>query len=144
MRAYSPDYVIFMRSTGCAILKNHIKWFLVWSVSHIWSQDIIILIFYRHSGTKGKTDMIKLDKWGNDFERGDVDEYSVEAMDVGEILMVHLHNDQGGWWYKNPDWFVNKIAVISSSQDEPFEFPCYRWVLSDLVVFEGRGMFLYL
>ena len=112
--------------------------------SHIWSQDIIILIFYRYSGTKGKTDMIKLDKWGNDFERGDVDEYSVEAMDVGEILMVHLHNDQGGWWYKNPDWFVNKIGVISSSQDEPFEFPCYRWVLSDLVVFEGRGMFLYL
>ena len=82
---------------------------------------------------------MKLDNWGNDFERGEVDEYMVEAMDVGKVLMVHLHNDQGGWWYKNADWFVNKIAVISSTQDEPFEFPCYRWVLSDLVVFEGRG-----
>ncbi|XP_022800953.1 allene oxide synthase-lipoxygenase protein-like [Stylophora pistillata] len=91
------------------------------------------------TGTKGKTDFIKLDNWGNDFERGDVDEYSVEAIDVGEVLMVHLHNDRGGWWYKNPDWFVNKIAVISSTQDDPFEFPCYRWVLSDLVVFEGRA-----
>lgn len=92
-------------------------------------------------GTKGKTDMIKLDNWGNDFERGDVDDYSVEAMDVGEILVVHLHNDGGGWWYKNPDWFVNKISIISSKQvqDDPFEFPCYRWVMSDLVVFEGKG-----
>ena len=46
---------------------------------------------------------MKLDNWGNDFERGDVDEYMVEAMDVGKVLMVHLHNDQGGWWYKNAD-----------------------------------------
>lgn len=93
------------------------------------------------TGTKGKTDMIKLDNWGNDFERGDVDDYSVEAMDVGEILIVHLHNDGGGWWHKNPDWFVNKISIISSKQvqDDPFEFPCYRWVMSDLVVFEGKA-----
>lgn len=92
-------------------------------------------------GTKGKTDMIKLDNWGNDFEKGDADEYSVEAMDVGKVLMVQLHNDRGGWWYKNPDWFVNKIAVLSSTQDyEPFEFPCHRWVLSDLMVFEGKAI----
>ncbi|KAM7441211.1 Arachidonate 5-lipoxygenase [Porites harrisoni] len=91
-------------------------------------------------GTKGKTDMINLDNWGNDFERGDVNEYSVEAMDVGEALMIHLHNNGGGWWYKNPDWFVNRISVISSSQQNPFEFPCYRWVLSDLVVFEGKAI----
>ena len=85
--------------------------------------------------------MIKLDNWGNDFEKGDADEYSVEAMDVGKVLMVQLHNDRGGWWYKNPDWFVNKIAVLSSTQDyEPFEFPCHRWVLSDLMVFEGKGI----
>ena len=83
--------------------------------------------------------MINLDNWGNDFERGDVNEYSVEAMDVGEVLMIHLHNSGGGWLYKNPDWFVNRISVISSSQQNPFEFPCYRWVLSDLVVFEGKG-----
>ncbi|KAM7441207.1 arachidonate 5-lipoxygenase [Porites harrisoni] len=92
------------------------------------------------TGTKGKTKMIKLDNWGNDFEKGDVDEYSVEAMDVGEVLMVHLHNSGGGWWHKNPDWFVNRISVISSSQEDPFEFPCYRWVLSDLVVFEGKAI----
>lgn len=93
-------------------------------------------------GTKGKTDMFKLDSWGNDFERGDTDEYSIEAMDVGEILMIHLRNDGRGWWFKNPDWFVNKISVISSTQDDPFEFPCYRWVLSEMVVFVGKGIFV--
>lgn len=93
----------------------------------------------RNKGTKGKTDLIKLDNCGNDFERGDVDEHSVEAMDVGKVLMVQLHNDRGGWWYKKPDWFVNKISVKSSSQEDPFEFLCYRWVLADLVVFGGKG-----
>ena len=93
----------------------------------------------RNKGTKGKTDLIKLDNWGNDFEAGDVDEYSIVAMDVGKVLMIQLRNDRGGWWYKNPDWLVNKISVLSSSQEDPFEFPCYRWVLSDLVIFEGKG-----
>lgn len=92
-----------------------------------------------NKGTKGKTDLIKLDNWGNDFERGDVDEYSIEAMDVGKVLMIQLHNDGGGWWHKNPDWFVNRISVLSSSQEDPFVFPCYRWVLRDLSVFEGKG-----
>ncbi|KAJ7376326.1 Arachidonate 5-lipoxygenase [Desmophyllum pertusum] len=81
-----------------------------------------------------------LDTWGNDFEAGEADEYSIEAMDVGKVLMIHLHNDRGGWWYKNPDWFVNRISVLSSTQDDPFEFPCYRWVLSDLDVFEGKAI----
>ena len=97
------------------------------------------LLYLLNKGTKGKTDLIKLDNWGNDFERGDVDEYSIEAMDVGEVLMIQLHNDGGGWWHKNPDWFVNRISVLSSSQEDPFVFPCYRWVLTDLSVFEGKG-----
>ena len=110
---------------------------LNWDYFPIFSRHLLNV--FLNTGTKGKTKMIKLDNWGNDFEKGDVDEYSVEAMDVGEVLMVHLHNSGGGWWHKNPDWFVNRISVISSSQEDPFEFPCYRWVLSDLVVFEGKG-----
>ena len=57
-------------------------------------------------------------------------------MDVGEVLMVHLYNDGSGWF---SDWFVNKITITSSKQEETFVFPCYRWVVDDMVVFQGKG-----
>ena len=57
-------------------------------------------------------------------------------MDVGEVLMVHLYNDGSGWF---SDWFVNKITITSSKQEETFDFPCYRWVVDDMVVFQGKG-----
>ena len=65
--------------------------------------------------------------------------YSVEAMDVGKVLIIYLHNDRNGCLFKGPDWFISKISVQSSSHKDPFEFPCYCWVPSDLVVFQGKG-----
>ena len=65
----------------------------------------------------------------------------MEAMDVGEVLMIHLYNDGSHSWYKNSDWFVNKITVTSSKQPIAFEFPCYRWVVSDMTVIQGKGQY---
>ena len=93
-------------------------------------------------GTKGKTEKIRLNSWSNDFKEGHANRFTVKAMDVGEVLMIHLHNDGSGGWYKNPDWFVNKVVVINLTSEEPFEFPCYRWVVSDMVVFQGKGIIL--
>lgn len=90
-------------------------------------------------GTRGKTERLCLKSWSNDFEAGHTDEYAVEAMDVGEVLMIHLYNDGAHSWYKNPDWFVNKITLTSSKQPIAFEFPCYRWVVSDMTVIQGKG-----
>lgn len=62
----------------------------------------------------------------------------MQAMDVGEVLMIQLHNDGSGW-LTNSDWFVNKIVVTSSTEERAFQFPCYRWVVSDMVIFQGKG-----
>ncbi|CAB3985700.1 allene oxide synthase-lipoxygenase -like [Paramuricea clavata] len=59
-------------------------------------------------------------------------------MDVGEVLVINLFNN--GPLYKDPDWFVNKITVISSKQEESFEFPCYRWLISKMVAFQGKAL----
>ena len=100
----------------------------------------ILLHIWKHvSGTKGKTEKIRLGSWRNDFEAGHTNEYMIQAMDVGEVLMIQLHNNSSGW-LKNPDWFVNKIFVASSTQERAFQFPCYRWVVSDVVVFQGQGI----
>jgi len=59
-------------------------------------------------------------------------------MDVGEVLMINLRNDGGGWCHKNSDWFINKIHVTSSSERGSFDFPYYGWVSSGVTVIQ-RG-----
>nr|ABW76418.1 allene oxide synthase/8R-lipoxygenase fusion protein [Gersemia fruticosa] len=97
-------------------------------------------ITIRITGTKGRTDYQKLDKWfNNDFERGTKDSYQVEGFDVGDIQLIELHSDQGGYWSGDPDWYVNRVTIISSSQDRIYSFPCYRWILKDIVLFPGEA-----
>ena len=79
-----------------------------------------------------------MDKWlHNDFEAGQEDTYILDAEDVGELLLIKLHNDQGGLF---ADWFVERV-MITCSQDPQrlYEFPCGRWVQSESIFYEGKG-----
>ena len=93
-------------------------------------------------GTQGKTGMINLSSWRNDFESGHKDKYVVQAMDVGEVVIISLHIDEC-FGISNPGWFVDKILVTSSTQEKAFLFPCYRWIQSDMVVCQGKGTLAY-
>ena len=94
--------------------------------------------FVSDAGTKGKTDLISLDC--HRTSKGEkTDKYSFEAMDVGEVLMINLHSDACSWFFKNPDWFVNRISVISSTEKDSFEFPCHQWVFPDVAVIQRGG-----
>ena len=68
------------------------------------------LIYF--TGLKGRTDYLKLDKWfHNDFEAGSKEQYTVQGFDVGDIQLIELHSDGGGYWSGDPDWFVNKVNI---------------------------------
>ena len=86
--------------------------------------------------------MINLSSWRNDFESGHKDKYVVQAMDVGEVVIISLHIDEC-FGISNPDWFVDKILVTSSTQEKAFLFPCYRWIQSDMIVCQGKGTLAY-
>ena len=58
---------------------------------------------------------------------------------MGEVLILQIHNDESRW-IKNPDWFLERIVVKSSTQARTFLFPCYRWIESNMVVFQGKGI----
>nr|AHK60922.1 allene oxide synthase/8R-lipoxygenase fusion protein a [Capnella imbricata] len=97
-------------------------------------------ITIRITGAKGRTDFLALDKWfHNDFEAGSKEQYHVEAFDVGDIQLIELHSDGGGYWSGDLDWFVNKVVILSSSQDRVYSFPCFRWVIKDMVLFPGEA-----
>ena len=87
-----------------------------------------------------ETSEFSLDKFfHNDFERGDTDTYNVSGDDVGDIVMITLKNS--GFGFKS-DWYIAKVIVEKETEfgNKRFEFPCYRWVVRDLVVFEGKAL----
>ena len=77
----------------------------------------------------------------NDFERGETDTYNVNGEDVGEVVMLTLNNNREGF---GCDWYIAKITVEKElpGGSEKYFFPCYRWVVSQLVVYEGKGTLL--
>ncbi|CAH3165667.1 unnamed protein product [Porites evermanni] len=88
-------------------------------------------------GTEGETDPKKLDKWfHNDFEAGQKDEYRVKAKDIGEPLLVTLKQDGSGLY---SDWFVDRVTIKVKGDDTIYDFPCNRWVQSEIIVFEGTA-----
>lgn len=98
-------------------------------------------LYYLNSlGTNGRTKPLLMDKWfHNDFEAGTQDTYTLEAEDVGELLMIKLDNDQNGLF---SDWFVEKVLITCSQNPQRlYEFPCHRWVQSESVFFEGKGTY---
>ena len=69
-------------------------------------------------GEKGRTDYLQLDKWfHNDFEAGSKEQYTVQGFDVGDIHLIELHSDGGGYWSGDPDWYVNKVSDIKMMID---------------------------
>jgi len=88
-------------------------------------------------GTNGETDPLTLDKWfHNDFEAGQTDEYRVTAKAVGEVLMITLKNN-GSMLYS--DWFVERVTIKDTGKNVTYDFPCCRWVQTEVTIFEGKG-----
>nr|XP_058954727.1 allene oxide synthase-lipoxygenase protein-like [Pocillopora verrucosa]XP_058954728.1 allene oxide synthase-lipoxygenase protein-like [Pocillopora verrucosa] len=91
------------------------------------------------TGSRGRTRPLLMDKWlHDDFKAGQDDTYILAAEDVGDLLMIKLHNDQGGLY---SDWFVEKIMITCSQNPQKlYEFPCFRWVQSESIFFTGKAL----
>ncbi|XP_028416879.1 allene oxide synthase-lipoxygenase protein-like [Dendronephthya gigantea] len=74
----------------------------------------------------------------NNFKKGETNTYDVEGDDVGDIAMISLSKHD--LLLKN-DWYMAKI-VIEKANDESskYTFPCYRWIIKHMVVFEGKAI----
>uniref|UniRef100_A0A7N8XV07 Lipoxygenase homology domains 1b n=1 Tax=Mastacembelus armatus TaxID=205130 RepID=A0A7N8XV07_9TELE len=63
----------------------------------------------------------------NKFEKGNLDEFIIEAVAIGQIRRVRIgHNGKGG----GCGWFLDKVIVREEGQAEAqaVEFPCNRWL----------------
>jgi hypothetical protein len=96
-------------------------------------------------GETGSTGRYKLESAGNNFERGRVDQFGIEAFDVGELTKITIGHDGTGF---GSGWFLDNVVVRDqTARNKEYKFQCGRWLdkVSDIqfkeVTFET---FIYL
>uniref|UniRef100_A0A7S3VHN2 PLAT domain-containing protein n=1 Tax=Dunaliella tertiolecta TaxID=3047 RepID=A0A7S3VHN2_DUNTE len=76
-------------------------------------------------GEKGNTGERKLDSSANDFERGKVDTFFVEAVDVGYMHKLTMSHDNSGF---GSSWHLAKVEVVNMVTGERAVFPYNNWL----------------
>ncbi|GFR78063.1 lipoxygenase homology domain-containing protein 1 [Elysia marginata] len=79
-------------------------------------------------GDKGKTDDILLTNKGDSFEKGNMDTFRFNSVDVGKPYKLRVWHDNEGSF---AGWHLDKIELESLEGKERFTFPCDRWLAED-------------
>uniref|UniRef100_A0A671XMC4 Lipoxygenase homology PLAT domains 1 n=1 Tax=Sparus aurata TaxID=8175 RepID=A0A671XMC4_SPAAU len=78
-------------------------------------------------GTKDDTGIINLKAsktHRNKFERGMIDEFTVEAVDIGPLKKLRIGHDNCG----SAGWFLDWVEIDAPSLGQKLRFPCGRWL----------------
>ncbi|XP_021569028.1 lipoxygenase homology domain-containing protein 1 [Carlito syrichta] len=85
-------------------------------------------VFITLFGTQDNTGvtLLKSSKTNSDkFERGSIEVFTVETLDLGDLWKVRIGHDNTG---KAPGWFVDWVEVDAPSLGKCMVFPCGRWL----------------
>uniref|UniRef100_A0A8D0H9K4 Lipoxygenase homology PLAT domains 1 n=1 Tax=Sphenodon punctatus TaxID=8508 RepID=A0A8D0H9K4_SPHPU len=61
----------------------------------------------------------------NKFEKGQVDIFTVKAINLGVLKKLRIRHDNTG---SNPSWFLEIVEIIDRKEDITYYFPCQRWL----------------
>lgn len=59
------------------------------------------------------------------FEKGQVDKFQLECLELGELTKVHIEHDNSGF---RPGWFLDKVEVANLGTNTTVLFPCGKWL----------------
>ncbi|KAH9519113.1 Lipoxygenase y domain-containing protein 1 [Bulinus truncatus] len=79
-------------------------------------------------GDKGKSDDIKLDNKGDNFEQGKTDTFRFSTPELGKLYKIRVWHDNAGAF---AGWHLEKIELQSLESKEKFTFNCNRWLAED-------------
>ncbi|OPJ86950.1 lipoxygenase-like proteiny domain-containing protein 1 [Patagioenas fasciata monilis] len=85
-------------------------------------------VFITLYGSKDDTGIVslkasKINK--NKFERGKVDEFTVESVDIGDLKKIKIGHDNKG---NSTGWFLEWVEIDAPSLGRCLKFPCGRWL----------------
>uniref|UniRef100_A0A803U0L0 Lipoxygenase homology PLAT domains 1 n=1 Tax=Anolis carolinensis TaxID=28377 RepID=A0A803U0L0_ANOCA len=84
----------------------------------------VYLSIYGERGDTGERHL-KRSNHLNKFEKAQVDKFSVPAIELGELTKVRIRQDNTG---SNPAWFLERIVIIDTKEENIYYFPCQRWL----------------
>ncbi|XP_064032385.1 lipoxygenase homology domain-containing protein 1 [Pogoniulus pusillus] len=61
----------------------------------------------------------------NKFEKGQVDVFTIKAIDLGELKKLRIGHDNTG---TSPSWFLERVEIIDLKESTTYYFPCQRWL----------------
>nr|XP_016847207.1 PREDICTED: lipoxygenase homology domain-containing protein 1-like [Anolis carolinensis] len=94
---------------------------------------VFIKLYGEKSDTKKEFLLVSDNDLGNYFERGRIDVFSLDTMDIGKIKRLLIGHDNIGF---NCGWHLGSVQIIIPVHGKVYNFPCNRWL--DKNEYDGR------
>ncbi|XP_059505870.1 lipoxygenase homology domain-containing protein 1 [Stegostoma tigrinum] len=85
----------------------------------------VFLTIYGDLGDTGERKLSKSETHSNKFERNQVDTFTIEAVDLGQVFKIKIRHDNA---MASPDWYLEKVEVVDVDSEESYLFICERWL----------------
>ncbi|XP_061589573.1 lipoxygenase homology domain-containing protein 1 [Cololabis saira] len=85
----------------------------------------VFLTIYGDLGDTGERKLRKSETNSNKFERGSVDKFTIEAVDLGQVFKIRIRHDNS---LVSPDWNLDQVEIVDIDTEEVFLFLCERWL----------------
>ncbi|XP_071750893.2 lipoxygenase homology domain-containing protein 1 [Centroberyx gerrardi] len=85
----------------------------------------VFLTIYGDLGDTGERKLSKSETNGNKFERGEVDKFTIEAVDLGQVYKIRIRHDDS---VIGADWNLDQVEVLDEETEEVYMFLCERWL----------------
>jgi hypothetical protein len=83
--------------------------------------NVILVIYGKNKdGESVKSDEVRLDNKGDNFEAGQVDKFKIETIDVGRPYKIRISHDNTGSF---PGWKLDRVSFMQIS----FVFEFRAW-----------------
>uniref|UniRef100_A0A3B3CLJ0 Lipoxygenase homology PLAT domains 1b n=1 Tax=Oryzias melastigma TaxID=30732 RepID=A0A3B3CLJ0_ORYME len=85
----------------------------------------VFLTIYGDLGDTGERKLAKSENNKNKFERGEVDRFTIEAVDLGQVFKIRIRHDNS---MLGADWYLDQVEVSDLETEEVYMFLCERWL----------------
>ncbi|XP_075875519.1 lipoxygenase homology domain-containing protein 1 [Nelusetta ayraudi] len=85
----------------------------------------VFLTIYGDLGDTGERKLAKSENNKNKFERGQVDKFSIEAIDLGQVFKIRVRHDNS---LVGAAWYLDQVEVLDVEMEEVYMFLCERWL----------------
>ncbi|XP_071988971.1 lipoxygenase homology domain-containing protein 1 isoform X1 [Engystomops pustulosus] len=85
----------------------------------------VFLTIYGDLGDTGERKLSKSETNSNKFERGQMDKFIIEAVDLGTLYKIKIRHDNS---MISPDWYLERVEVQNEVTEECYLFLCERWL----------------